>query len=212
MRRVGRYFSSLRTGMMMEREGCVMLAELYRRIYLMKIVVGLGNPGDKYRNNRHNVGFMVIDKSFTVGSRQSAVRWESKFEALICKIGDILLVKPQTFMNRSGEAVSQIVNFYKVPADDLIVVHDDLDIKLGEYKIQKGVGPKVHNGLTSIEERLGRTDFWRMRVGIDSRQSAVGSRQSGEDYVLADFSSDEEISINKIIKEIIDQLVVQFKI
>jgi len=165
----------------------------------MKVIVGLGNPGEKYAKNRHNVGFMTIDRI-------------KEFDGEVLKTGEVILVKPQTFMNRSGEAVSQIVNFYKVPADDLIVVHDDLDIKLGEYKIQKGVGPKVHNGLTSIEERLGRTDFWRVRVGIDSRQSAVGSRQSGEDYVLVDFSSDEEISINKIIKEIIDQLVVRFKI
>ena len=115
-------------------------------------------------------------------------------------------------MNESGRAVRKVMDYYKLSENNLILVHDDLDLKLGEYKIQKGVGPKVHNGLTSIEERLGRTDFWRVRVGIDSRQSAVGSRQSGEDYVLADFSSDEEISINKIIKEIIDQLVVQFKI
>ena len=165
----------------------------------MKVIVGLGNPGEKYAKNRHNVGFMTIDRI-------------KEFDGEVLKTGEVILVKPQTFMNRSGEAVSQIVNFYKVPADDLIVVHDDLDIKLGEYKIQKGVGPKVHNGLTSIEERLGRTDFWRVRVGIDSRQPAADSRQSGEDYVLADFSSDEEISINKIIKEIIDQLVVRFKI
>ena len=165
----------------------------------MKVIVGLGNPGEKYAKNRHNVGFMTIDRI-------------KEFDGEVLKTGEVILVKPQTFMNRSGEAVSQIVNFYKVPADDLIVVHDDLDIKLGEYKIQKGVGPKVHNGLTSIEERLGRTDFWRVRVGIDSRQPAADSRQSGEDYVLSDFSSDEEISINKIIKEIIDQLVAQFKI
>ena len=165
----------------------------------MKVIVGLGNPGEKYAKNRHNVGFMTIDRI-------------KEFDGEVLKTGEVILVKPQTFMNRSGEAVSQIVNFYKVPADDLIVVHDDLDIKLGEYKIQKGVGPKVHNGLTSIEERLGRTDFWRVRVGIDSRQPAADSRQSGEDYVLSDFSSDEEISINKIIKEIIDQLVAQFNI
>src|SRR3989344_269209 len=160
----------------------------------MKVIVGLGNHGEKYAKNRHNVGFMTIDRI-------------KEFDGEVLKTGEVILVKPQTFMNRSGEAVSQIVNFYKVPADDLIVVHDDLDIKLGEYKIQKGVGPKVHNGLTSIEERLGRTDFWRVRVGIDSRQPAADSRQSGEDYVLSDFSSDEEISINKIIKEIMDELV-----
>jgi PTH1 family peptidyl-tRNA hydrolase len=171
----------------------------------MKVIVGLGNPGEKYANNRHNVGFMVLDKLL-------AVRWESKFEAMVCKVGNTLLVKPQTFMNRSGDSVSEIVNFYKVSIDDLIVVHDDLDIRLGEYKIQKGVGPKVHNGLTSVEERLGKADFWRVRVGIDSRQPAADSRQSGEDYVLADFTSEENAVLDKIIKIIVDQLMVQFKI
>ncbi len=179
----------------------------------MKIIVGLGNPGEKYAKNRHNVGFRVVDKLFAVDSRQLAVRWESKFAALICKVGDTLLVKPQTFMNRSGEAVSQIVNFYKVPADDLIVVHDDLDIRLGEYKIQNGVGPKVHNGLTSVEEHLGKKDFWRIRVGVDNRPMTNGEwRMTGEDYVLSDFSSDEAIMIDKIIIEITGQLVTQFKI
>ena len=167
-----------------------MLAELYRRIYLMKIVVGLGNPGDKYRNNRHNVVFMVIDKSFTVGSRQSAVRWESKFEALICKIGDILLVKPQTFMNNSGEAVQKIVNFYKIDLQDLYVIHDDLDIRLGEYKIQFGKGPKVHNGVSSIEQALGTKDFWRVRIGIDNKD------------VLGKFLPEEKGIIEGVIDEI----------
>jgi len=167
----------------------------------MKIIVGLGNPEEKYAKNRHNVGFMVLDKLL-------AVRWESKFEALTCKVGDTLLVKPQTFMNRSGDSVSEIVNFYKVSTDELIVVHDDLDIRLGEFKIQKGIGPKVHNGLTSVEERLGKKDFWRVRVGVDNRTVKI----AGEDYVLSDFSSDEETIINKIIKEIIDHLAAQFKI
>ncbi len=179
----------------------------------MKLVVGLGNPGEKYAKNRHNAGFRVLDMLASKPEfSNSKFQFTNKFESEILKSGDFLLVKPQTFMNRSGEAVSQIVNFYKVPADDLIVVHDDLDIRLGEYKIQNGVGPKVHNGLTSVEEHLGKKEFWRVRVGIDGRQSAVGSRQSGEDYVLSDFSSDEAIMIDKIIIEITGQLVTQFKI
>lgn len=166
----------------------------------MKIVVGLGNPGDKYRNNRHNVGFMIIDRI-------------KEFDGEVLKIGEVVLVKPQTFMNRSGEAIGKIVNFYKVAVDDLIVIHDDLDIKLGEYKIQKGVGPKVHNGLTSIEEHLGKKDFWRVRVGIDNRPMANGEwRMAGEDYVLADFTSEEKAVLDRMIKIIVDQLVAQFKI
>ncbi len=171
---------------------------------VMKMIVGLGNPGEKYAKNRHNAGFMVIDKLLAVG-------WESKFEAMVCKVGDTLLVKPQTFMNRSGDSVSEIVNFYKVSADDLIVVHDDLDIRLGEYKIQKGVGPKVHNGLTSVEERLGKIDFWRVRVGVDNRPMANGEwRMAGEDYVLADFTSEEKAVLDKVIKIIVDEIASKF--
>lgn len=172
----------------------------------MKLIVGLGNPGEKYVKNRHNVGFRVIDELLAVYSLQSTVKMESKFEALICKVGDTLLVKPQTFMNRSGEAVSQVVNFYKVAVDDLTVVHDDLDIRLGEYKIQKGIGPKEHNGLASVEEYLGKKNFWRMRVGIDNRSENSEFRTAGEDYVLANFSTDEEKIIEKVINETISFL------
>jgi len=126
----------------------------------MKIVVGLGNPGVEHENNRHNVGFVVVDRL------AAGAGWESKFDSLIHKSGDVVLVKPLTFMNRSGEAVAQIMNFYKMNSDDLAVVHDDLDIRLGEFKMQKGVGPKVHNGLTSVEVQLSTKDFWRVRVGV----------------------------------------------
>ena len=166
----------------------------------MKLVVGLGNPGEAHAGNRHNVGFMMIDKMAGEGAE-----WESKFEALILKAKDYLLVKPQTFMNRSGEVVAKVANFYKVTTDDLMVVHDDLDIRLGEYKIQKGVGPKVHNGLTSVEERLGTANFWRLRVGVDNRPAGQ-ARVPGDEYVLSDFTAEEkEISdgvIEKAVKEL----------
>lgn len=171
----------------------------------MKVVVGLGNPGEEYVNNRHNVGFMVIDElangiwRMAYGEKPS---WESKFESLILKSADYLLVKPQMFMNRSGEAVAKLVNFYKVEWGDLWIVHDDLDIRLGEYKIQRGVGPKVHNGLTSVEEQLGRCDFWRVRVGVDNRP--VGeARTPGDEYVLSDFTAGER----KIVEGVIGKLV-----
>ena len=166
----------------------------------MKLVVGLGNPGEAHANNRHNVGFVMVDRLAGEGAE-----WESKFEALILKAKDYLLVKPQTFMNRSGEVVAKVANFYKVTTDDLMVVHDDLDIRLGEYKIQKGVGPKVHNGLTSVEERLGTANFWRLRVGVDNRPAGQ-ARGPGDEYVLSDFTAEEkEISdgvIEKAVKEL----------
>lgn len=166
----------------------------------MKIIVGLGNPGSEHENNRHNVGFMVIDR---LAMEKDA--WESKFGALILRSGDQMLVKPQSFMNNSGEAVSKVVNFYKVLTADLWVIHDDLDLPLGQYKIAAGIGPKVHNGVNSIEERLGTKDFWRVRVGVDNRP--VGeARTPGDEYVLADFSADERIVIDGVIEKVIKEL------
>jgi len=131
--------------------------------------------------------------------------WESKFEALILKAKDYLLVKPQTFMNRSGEVVAKVANFYKVTTDDLMVVHDDLDIRLGEYKIQKGVGPKVHNGLTSVEERLGTANFWRLRVGVDNRPAGQ-ARVPGDEYVLSDFTAEEKEISDGVMGEAVKEL------
>lgn len=165
----------------------------------MKLIVGLGNPGEEYRQNRHNIGYQVVERLTGEGE------WEKKFESLVLKQGETVLVKPVTFMNRSGRAVSEIVNFYKVDLDNLWVVHDDLDIPLGEYKIQKGVGPRVHKGVNSIEESLGRSEFWRVRVGVDNRPSGEG-RTPGEEYVLQDFSVEEKNFLSGIIEEVVKEL------
>lgn len=167
----------------------------------MKIVVGLGNPGERYANNRHNVGFMAVDKmadgEWQMANGQKPMR-ESKFGAMIQKSGDLMLVKPQRFMNNSGEVVREIVNFYKISTADLWVIHDDLDLPLGQFKIQAGIGPKVHNGVNSIEEALGKNDFWRVRIGIDNRPAGA-ARTPGEDYVLADFTEEERQVIDRVI-------------
>ena len=175
----------------------------------MKVVVGLGNPGEKHANNRHNVGFMVVDKmAYGEWHMANGLKpiWENKFGAMVCKIGDLLLVKPQRFMNKSGEVVSEIVNFYKVSTADLWVCHDDLDIRLGEYKIANGVGPKDHNGLNSVEKSLGKADFWRVRVGTDNRPEGE-ARTPGEDYVLADFLPDEVKVIEAVIEKAVKELI-----
>ena len=107
-------------------------------------------------------------------------------------------------MNDSGLAVSKIANFYKIALGDIYVIHGDLDLRLGEYKIQKGVGPKLHYGIASIEEKLGSKDFWRVRVGIDSR--TVENRLSGEEYVLQNFNEQEEEVFEATLERLTDEL------
>lgn len=176
-------------------------------IKLMKLVVGLGNPGREYQNNRHNAGFMVVDKLASQQFPNYKSQITKKFNAEIIQVGEYLLIKPQTFMNNSGEVVREIVNFYKIGSDELWVIHDDLDIRLGEYKIQRGVGPKVHNGVNSIETAIGRNDFWRVRVGIDNRPMASGQwRTAGEEYVLEDFRSDERVILDQVVEKIVSEV------
>lgn len=169
----------------------------------MKLIVGLGNIGREYSNTRHNAGFMAIDKLLA----GQVARLDGKFEAEVFKSGEMLLVKPTTFMNESGRAVRKILDFYKLSINDVVVIHDDLDIKLGEYKIQKGVGPKIHNGVTSVEECLGSKDFLRVRVGINNRElDPFGG--SGSDYVLTRFKENEIEEVNDVLEEAMDELMV----
>lgn len=157
----------------------------------MKLIVGLGNPGAEYDGTRHNVGYGVID------------------ELQKLKLPARMVVKRTgVFMNSSGDAVKKLVDFYKVGLDDLWVVHDDLDIALGAYKIQMGKGPKDHKGIASIEERLGE-EFWRVRVGVENRGEKVAHatvKISGEEYVLQKFSEEEKKVLEKVVLEICKKL------
>jgi len=139
----------------------------------MKLLVGLGNPGAKYLNTRHNLGFMFLDY----------LQQQQKLDK------QIKTLKPETYMNRSGIAVAKELRFYKLQPTDLIVVHDDLDLRLGEYKIQFGKGPKLHNGVESVEKILGTKEFWRVRIGVDNRNAE--NRIPGESYVLQSFTPEE---------------------
>ena len=178
----------------------------------MKLIVGLGNPGDKYTKTRHNVGFIIAD--WLQSSVYSSDTWEEnkKFQAIVCKpsaVG-VILAKPQTFMNSSGVAVKSLYNFYKISTSDLWIIHDDLDIRLGDYKIQKGVGPKLHNGIESIEKELRTKDFWRVRVGVDDRE--LNNRVPGDEYVLQNFSEEEKATISIVIENIIQDLISRLEI
>src|SRR5687767_2280662 len=134
----------------------------------MKLIVGLGNPGEKYKKTRHNAGFMVMDR---LAKRfEGEFSENSRWKAEIVRSGEVILAKPLTFMNDSGETVGKISGFFKIASEDIFVIHDDLDIVLSDYKIQKGTGPKIHNGVISVEEHLGNKEFWRVRVGVDGRE------------------------------------------
>ncbi len=169
----------------------------------MKLFVGLGNPGKEYVKNRHNVGFMFLDTFSTFETFNTNKHTYS----LVAKdlIHDVLLAKPNTFMNSSGKAVKALLAYYKLNTSDLYIIHDDLDIRLGEYKIQKGVGPKIHNGVNSIEETLNTKDFFRIRIGVDNRLPE--NRIPGERYVLTDFEPFEMDQLHAVFERIKAELL-----
>ena len=187
--------------------------KLRARITSVKLIVGLGNPGKEYENNRHNVGFMVVDKvaqklkikEFIYGKNAKALYARTNLKGQ-----EIEFIKPQRFMNNSG---SSVIYAYKkhpeITLDNVYVIHDDLDIKLGDYKITKGKGPKEHKGLLSIYAKLRSQNFWHVRMGVDNR--GLDTRIPGEKYVLQDFSEEElEVlgkAIDKITSELTNQLI-----
>jgi len=188
----------------------------------MKLIVGLGNPGERYRKTRHNVGFRFVDsflvqilnlKSEFVEKAQPSNHkldrvLQSEFYILSlkkAKNSQIVLAKPQTFMNSSGLAVKELLSHFKIKLPDLWVIHDDLDLKLGDYKIQFGVGPKLHYGVLSIEKELKTKNFWRVRIGVDNRDPV--NKIEGERYVLKNFRADEEARLRKVIDKIADELM-----
>ena len=182
------------------------------------LLVGLGNPDNQYQKNRHNAGFQFLDwlaKSRTNDElRKTNFQYDKYTRSEIMTVFltansyklKAILAKPQTFMNQSGSAVKSCVARYTLHVThDLIVVHDDLDMRLGSFKIQKGVGPKIHNGIDSIEKSLKTKDFWRIRIGIDNRDS--DHRIPGEPYVLSDFTEEEMVILNQIFPTIQKRLI-----
>lgn len=156
----------------------------------MRLIVGLGNPGKKYQNNRHNVGQMLIEYLVV------------KFKSY--KVKELKFFKTSVFMNESGKEVKKLAMNYELSATSLYVAHDDLDIPIGKFKIVLGRGPQLHNGLESIEEALGTNEFWRIRIGVENRTPE--NRPSGEAYVLSDFTEVEKEIILKTFPVIADRL------
>ncbi len=173
----------------------------------MKIIIGLGNPGTEYLNTRHNAGIFLVDQLASLPVYQSEYGWRKNFGALVYKSSELVLVKTKdVFMNESGRLVRIPIDNGQWTMDNLknlYVAHDDLDIKLGEYKIQFGKGPKEHGGVNSIEQALGTKDFWRIRIGVDNRGQGLGNRETGEEYVLKSFSLEER----KVLEGVLDEII-----
>jgi peptidyl-tRNA hydrolase, PTH1 family len=160
----------------------------------MKLVVGLGNPGKKYKDTRHNVGFILLDKY----AEDNSLEWseEKKFKSQITKQDDTIFAKPQTFMNKSGEAVSKLVNFYQITPEDLVVIHDDVDLEFGAIKDQVGRGDAGHKGVADIVEKLGTQNFRRIRVGVGK---PTNPEIDTEAWVLKSFAKDEYSQLLEIV-------------
>ena len=177
----------------------------------MKLIVGLGNPGLHYARNRHNIGFMCLNNF----ARKHGIRFTRKVG--LARIGEgevaslkLVLARPQTMMNRSGQSVGRLMQRYKVSPEDLIVIHDDLDLPLGKIRVRKGGRSGGHKGVDSIIAHLGSSDFTRIRVGIgrpDLMENATMNRDAEViNYVLSDFTPEEEKTIAQVIPKVTEAI------
>lgn len=168
----------------------------------MKLIVGLGNPGREYAHNRHNLGFMVVE---ALAQAHGLPLWStsSQTKALITKgeiiDQEVILAKPQTFMNMSGEAVQALAGFYKVTPTDIWVVHDELDLPFGSLRVRTAGDSAGHNGLKSIMTAIGTREFGRFRLGIGN--DILRNPLSSDTFVLQDFSSSERLQLNEVIHQ-----------
>ena len=168
----------------------------------MLLLVGLGNPGDKYRKNRHNIGFMAVDE---IIRRHDFSAPRKRFQSTLCegRIGrhKVLALKPRTFMNESGRAVGQAMQFYKLTAGDVIVLYDELDLAFGKVKVKTGGGAAGHNGIRSIASHIG-PDFIRVRLGIGH----PGDKARVTGHVLGDFARNEETALGALLGAVADRI------
>jgi len=167
----------------------------------MKLIVGLGNPGPKYQNSRHNMGFLVL-QNLQQYLEFEPFKEENKFDAIVSngqyEDQKIILAMPLTYMNKSGLAIQKIAQFYKIPPEDILVLCDDLDTPYEKLRLRKNGGPGTHNGLKSIVEAMGQ-DFPRLRIGIESRGETSHSAIETTDFVLGNFNTEETVKLGKII-------------
>lgn len=164
----------------------------------MLLLVGLGNPGPKYEKNRHNVGFLAVD---AIARRRSFSPWSKKFQGLVAegRLNDekVLLLKPQTFMNLSGQSVGEAMRFHKIPASDVVVLYDELDLAPGKVRVKVGGGAGGHNGIRSMDAHCGK-DYRRVRIGIGH----PGVKEMVMPHVLGDFSKADQVWLDPLLDSI----------
>lgn len=172
----------------------------------IRLVVGLGNPGKDYERTRHNAGFWLVER-FAVQSGV-ALRKDGKYQALVGRLGSngAWLVLPQSFMNASGRAVQMLAGFFKIPAAEILVVHDELDFAPGVAKMKQGGGIAGHNGLKDISQRLATHDYWRLRLGVGKPPAG----EEGADYVLQKPSAEDRAAIDAAIARAIEVMPLFF--
>ena len=168
----------------------------------MKLIVGLGNPGKEYENTSHNIGFMVLDHFANTENWKN--KWQALYTEKIINGEKVLLVKPTTYMNLSGNALIEFVSFYKINLEDILVIHDDLDLAVGKYRLKINSSSGGHNGIKSIIERLGNKNFARLKIGI-SKDKSIDTK----DYVLGKFNK-EELETYKKLYSTFDDIIISF--
>lgn len=175
----------------------------------MKLIVGLGNPGEKYIGVRHNLGFMALDEFRRKGDWGD---WgtEGKFKSEIVKKDEIILVRPQTYMNNSGMAVRLLADYYKIEPADVVIIHDELDLPLGKIKVRIGGAGAGHHGVESIIQELGTDKFIRVRLGIGNLKTKSAERKavhvSAEKFVLEPFMHSEKSQVKHMLKQAVKAL------
>ena len=173
------------------------------------LIAGLGNPGDKYKNNRHNIGFQIINTYLTYFSQNKFVdKFDSEYTSINFRENKLHLLKPKTFMNESGKAINKCISFFKIPLENLIVIYDEMDLSTGNVRIKFGGGSAGHNGVKSIINCLGSEKFTRIRIGIGKPIN----KEKINSYVLSNFSNNELNLFNEIktnIKYIIEDIVLE---
>ncbi len=183
----------------------------------MKLIIGLGNPGDEYINTRHNVGFVAVD---LIASKSGAVfSFEKKLNADVAKTNfngsRTILVKSRTFVNKTGDAVNKLKAFYKAKAEDVILIHDDLDIDFGSFKVSFAKDSGGHRGVQSVIGYLKTKGFWRVRIGVANRKLKMArgqktleaKKEAVGNFVLTPFSKTEQEELKRIIEEALERLV-----
>lgn len=182
----------------------------------IKLIIGLGNPDPEYQETRHNIGFIALD--YMAKKNEAEFEYNKNLNSFVAKSKidktSVVLAKPQTYVNKSGESAAKLLKFYKIKPKDIIVVHDDLDIDFGNFKLSLGKGSGGHKGVESIHKAIKTKDIYRLKIGISTKSLKTARKQSDKkrdefvrNFVLSKFSKNEAETLKKLLKEAYERLV-----